>query len=285
MFKRLWWQGYKGRFAGFRWSTQTSFDSYNTSEWLAWKYGKSLSNYVENYLKHEMPDYTMNIAAHSMGNIVTGSALKRGMTLNTYMLMEAAIPSGCFSDIVNNFADFATAEQNNHVTPDTGADNGYRLFLSSAATNVGKLVSFFNTVDFALQTGTTSVPFQGLGWPFQTNWVQNEIDYKPNHFYNATLDYYDFFPNASQGERSVFFFNGTNARTVIDAHETMAFVARPRSRSAGAEENTAIVFPLSLDLQITCNFGRQRDDHSGQFARRIQQLNNFYRRVFDEMKQ
>ena len=244
MFKRLWWQGYKGRFAAFRWATQTSFDSYNTSEWLAWKYGKSLANYVENFLKHEMPDYIMNIAAHSMGNVVTGSALKRGMTLNTYMLMEAAIPSGCFSDTVNNFADFATAEQNNHVTPDTGADNGYRLFLSSAATNVGKLVSFFNTVDFALQTGTTPLPLQGLGWPFQTNWVQNEIDYKPNHFSNVTLDYYDFFPNASQGERSVFFFNGTNARTVIDAHETMAFVARPRSRVCWRRRKHGYRFPV-----------------------------------------
>jgi hypothetical protein len=284
MFKRLWWQGYKGRFVGFRWATQTAFNSYNTSEWMAWKYGKSLANYVENYLKHEMPDYTMNIAAHSMGNVVAGSALKRGMTVNTYMLMEAAIPSGCFSDIVNNFADFATAEQINHVTPDTAADNGYRLFLSSVSNNVAKFVSFFNTVDFALQTGTTSIPFQGLAWPFQTNWVQNEIDYKPNRFFNATLDYYDFLPNASQGQRSVFFFNGTSVRSVIDAHETMAFVARPRSKSAGAEGNTSLVFPSSFDLQGACNFGRQRDDHSGQFTRRIQQLSNFYDRVFSEIK-
>jgi hypothetical protein len=200
------------------------------------------------------------------------------------MLMEAAIPSGCFSDIVNNFADFATAEQINHVTPDTAADNGYRLFLSSVSNNVAKFVSFFNTVDFALQTGTTSIPFQGLAWPFQTNWVQNEIDYKPNRFFNATLDYYDFLPNASQGQRSVFFFNGTSVRSVIDAHETMAFVARPRSKSAGAEGNTSLVFPSSFDLQGACNFGRQRDDHSGQFTRRIQQLSNFYDRVFSEIK-
>ncbi len=79
-FKRLWWQGYKGRFAAFRWATQTSFDSYNTSEWLAWKYGKSLASYVENYLKNQLPGYTINVAAHSMGNIVTTSALKRGMS-------------------------------------------------------------------------------------------------------------------------------------------------------------------------------------------------------------
>ena len=73
--------------------------------------------------------------------------------------------------------------------------------------------------------------------------------------------------------------------SVIDAHETMAFVARPRSKSAGAEENTPSVFPLSFDLQIQSNFGRDRGDHSGQFNRRIQQLGNFYKRLFDEIKQ
>src|SRR5205807_1346903 len=104
MFKRLWWQGYNGRFVAFRWATQTSATSYNTSEWFAWKYGKSLLNYVDNYLKHQMPDYTMSIAAHSMGNVVVGSALKRGLSIDEYILMEAAIPSGCYNDSVNNYS-------------------------------------------------------------------------------------------------------------------------------------------------------------------------------------
>ena len=281
MFKRLWWQGYKGRFAAFRWATQTSADSYNTSEWLAWKYGKSLANYVENYVKHQLPSYTINIAAHSMGNIVTASALKRGMTIDTYMLMEAAIPSGCYVDEVNNYPPFLTAEQNRHATPDTEIDNGYRLFLGSLATSVGKFVSFFNVNDFALATGAT--PF--LGWPFETNWEQNQIDFKPNQFSNATFDYYDFFPNAPAGSRSVFFFNGTEVRSVTDQHETMSFVARPRSRAVGSEGNSAVVFTTSIDLQTEYGFTRDQGDHSGQFNRRIQQLDGFYRRVLQEVKQ
>src|SRR5438105_9645894 len=140
MFKRLWWQGYNGRFAAFRWATQTSTTSYNTSEWLAWKYGKSLLNYVDNYLKHQMPDYTMSIAAHSMGNVVTASALKRGLLIDKYVLMQAAIPAGCYNDSVNDFQDFLVAEQNRHATPDDAADRGYRLFLASAVGNVGKFV-------------------------------------------------------------------------------------------------------------------------------------------------
>jgi len=280
MFKRLWWQGYKGRFAAFRWATQTSVDSYNTSEWLAWKYGKSLANYVENFLKHEMPDYIMNIAAHSMGNVVTGSALKRGMTVNTYILMEAAIPSGCYDDSVNNYLPFLTAEQTRHLTPDSITDNGYRLFLSSYTANVGKFVSFFNVNDYALATGAT--------FPVgNTNWEQNQIDYKPNRFSNVTLDYYDFFPNAPQGNRSIFFFNGTDARTVTEPYETMAFVARPRSKAAGAEPHSALIFGTigsAIDLHALCGLDSDRPDHSGQFNRRIQELGPFYDRMIIDLE-
>src|SRR5262249_24100289 len=152
----------------------------------------SLLNYVDNYLKSQLPNYTINIAAHSMGNIVTGSALARGMHIDNYLLMEAAIPSGCYVDSVNNYPPFIEAEQANHVTPDTGIDNGYRLFLQSFTANVGKVVSFFNVNDFALATGST--------FPVgHTNWEQNQIDYKPNYFSNITLDYYDFFPTQSIG--------------------------------------------------------------------------------------
>jgi alpha-tubulin suppressor-like RCC1 family protein len=54
MFKRLWWEGFKGRFIAFRWPTKTAFNSYNTSEWMAWKYGKSLNDYIREYLKRRV---------------------------------------------------------------------------------------------------------------------------------------------------------------------------------------------------------------------------------------
>ena len=278
MFKRLWWQGYNGRFAAFRWATQTSATSYNSSEWLAWKYGKSLLNYVDNYLKHQMPDYTMNIAAHSMGNIVTGSALRRGMVVNTYILMQAAIPSGCYNDSVNNYPPFISAEQQ-HITPDGGIDNGYRLFLNPFISNAAKCVCFFNVNDYALATGAT--------FPVgNTNWEQNQIDYKPNHFSNLTLDYYEFFPNAPTGDRSIFFFNGVDTRKVTDPHETMAFVARPRSKAAGAEPHSSFVFQglgSAISLQALCGFDTDESDHSGQFNRRIQQVTQFYQQLVVEL--
>ena len=262
-----------------------SFNSYNTSEWLAWKYGKSLAGYVENYLKNQLPGYTINVAAHSMGNIVTTSALKRGMSLDRYFLMQAAIPAGCFNDSVNNYAPFLVLEQT-RPTPDTEIDLGYRLY--STGSSVGKSISFFNVDDYALATGVTSfVP----GWPFQTNWEQNEIDYKPNRFNSQDSLAGDYLYASDQpiGQRVTVNWGQTlggdylTTRPVTDIHESMAFVARPRSRAAGAEIRNATVFDSVLNLQAVCGFDREAGDHSGQFQRPIQLLAAFYQLLIDEL--
>jgi alpha-tubulin suppressor-like RCC1 family protein len=273
MFKRLWWEGYRGRFAAFRWPTKTSAISYNSSEWLAWKYGKSLADYVTKYVKQQIPTYRISIAAHSMGNIVTGAALKRGMILDKHLLMEAAIPAGCYDDSVNNYPRFLTAEMA-HQTPDTASEMGYRLFLASTRSNVGKLISFFNIDDFALATGVTKLG----GWPFETNWEKNQVDYKPDSVGSGQYVYL--------GDGASYYFTVPDMfRKVIDVHESMAFVARPRSKAAGAELHNATVFGAVLNLQTSCNFGPDADDHSGQFTRPIQQLRPFYQRMASELKQ
>jgi hypothetical protein len=275
MFKRLWWQGYKGRFAAFRWATQTSFDSYNTSEWLAWKYGKALHDYTESYIKHQLPNYSISIAAHSMGNVVTSSALKRGMSLNKYMLMQAAIPSGCFDDQVNDYIKFLEAETTS-PTPDTAPQKGYRLFLQEVSQNIGGFVSFFNIDDYALVTGTKRIGF--LPFEFETNWEKNEVDYKPNVLSNGQYTY--------DGVATSYFVSTTAPdRIVTDVHESFSFVARPRSKAAGAELHNATVFGSVLNLESSCNFGAGFNDHGGQFMRGIQELDPFYRRMLEELKQ
>src|ERR1043166_7417750 len=104
MFKRLWWQGYKGRLVGFRWASDLSMvGGFNTGEYRAWKYGKSLKDYFDDPDKGQkvklsppkVPEaYTFSIAAHSQGNVVACSALKRGLTVDNYLMMQAAIPAG-----------------------------------------------------------------------------------------------------------------------------------------------------------------------------------------------
>lgn len=279
MFKRLWHQGFKGRFCAFRWATLTSLDSYNTSEYRAWKYGRSLKNYVASL----QADYVISIAAHSMGNVVAGSALRRGMSINRYFLMQAALPGGCFSDSVNGYSLFTTAEQTS-PTPDTVSDLGYRLYLQDSYSRAVKIINFSNQFDFALATGTYPV----VG---NTNWEQNQISYKPDA--NATLHgnkiyAYDAGPptNPYPAGLRCFVRNISppfSERSVTDNHESMAFVARPRSRAIGAEPNSASVFPTSINL-TSYGYAGDEDDHSAQFARRIQRVGDFYRVIVDEVK-
>jgi esterase/lipase superfamily enzyme len=95
MFKRLWQNGYRGRFAAFRWPTFYAPDplapaaKYNESEYRAWYSGHALKQFVDALA----PGYSRSITAHSMGNVVTGSALKQGMSINRYVLLQAAIPA------------------------------------------------------------------------------------------------------------------------------------------------------------------------------------------------
>jgi hypothetical protein len=222
-----------------------------------------------------MPDYTMNIAAHSMGNIVTGSAIRHGMTVDKYMLMQAAIPSGCYNDSVNNYARFIN-EEAKRPTPDTNLQKGYRLLLQEVSHNVGKFVSFFNIDDYALVTGTTTIG----SWPleFSTNWEKNEITYKPNVFSNGEYIY--------DGIGVSYFIDLNNhERTVVDIDESLSFVARLRSKAAGAESRNATVFGSVVNLETLVGFGPQADDHSGQFTRRVQSLDPFYKRMLNELKQ
>jgi hypothetical protein len=275
MFKRLWWEGFKGRFATFRWPTLTSNFSYNTSEWLAWKYGRSLNDYVTKYIKQQLPEYRVTVAAHSMGNVVTGSALKRGMTLNKYMLMEAALPAGCYDDSVNNYPRFLQAETSN-PTPDTASEMGYRLFLQSTKLNVGSFVSFFNVDDYALATGSVGVIPE---WPIEVNWEKNEVSFKPDTLGGGTYRY------QSSGVSYFDLPSDGTTRQIVDVDESLSFVARPRSRAVGTETHNASVFGSVLNLQATCNFGAGVNDHSGQFTRPIQQLKPFYARMMDEVTQ
>ncbi|MDP2137997.1 MAG: thrombospondin type 3 repeat-containing protein, partial [Candidatus Didemnitutus sp.] len=110
MFKRLWHRGFKGRYVSLRWNTNYSdaFDhlpvigaavdgylaDYNGSERVAWQSGAIVKAAVDG-----LPfGYSRNIVAHSMGNIIAGSALLAGVTFDNYVLMQAAVPASCYDD-------------------------------------------------------------------------------------------------------------------------------------------------------------------------------------------
>ena len=96
-FKRLWHQGFKGRFCSFRWDSLIANEGrlyageYNRSEHRAFLYGQALRQFAES-IKRDIP--TISLVGHSMGNIVCGSALQQGLSVHNYLLFEGAIPAG-----------------------------------------------------------------------------------------------------------------------------------------------------------------------------------------------
>lgn len=114
---------------------------YNTSEHRAWKYGPALAAYVASQPSY----YAKNIAAHSMGNIVAGSALLSGMSIDNYALLQAAVPAGCYDagEDVNSYGPFLTAEAST-PTPDWADARGYRARLAGVTGNLVTGVRAYN---------------------------------------------------------------------------------------------------------------------------------------------
>jgi esterase/lipase superfamily enzyme len=85
MFKRLWWQGYKGSVALFDWPTMDGFtgswwwdllvDSrhFDNSEYIAWRSADALAGLMGTLNSGG----NLSVLAHSMGNVVMGEALKK----------------------------------------------------------------------------------------------------------------------------------------------------------------------------------------------------------------
>ena len=270
MFKRLYWAGYKGRFASLRWPTlskQTDgslgqYLTYNRSEHIAFESARGASAYFD-WLASRFPDYSINVAAHSMGNIVMMETLKDQLAaghyaIDNYVLMQAAVPAHCYDTSLANYSRFDSPPL--AYTPDTY--RGYPGSINNALN--GSMVNFFNTNDYALATGT----YGGA----QANWEQNQQSLKPDnalgYFYYTDLNGAYFNPSGNPN---------TPGRLVTDLYELMPFVARPHSKAAGAQPGIAgIINGQEVDLHTSFGFDRPSEDHSAQFNWNVQRVEPFY---------
>lgn len=274
MFKRLYWQGYHGRFAALRWRTLSKDDftlplldlfTYNKSEFRAFVSGNGISDYLT-HLRQRFPDYHIGVCAHSMGNIAMMEALKlqeaAGVTnIDNFVLMQAAVPAHCYDSSLPDYGPFTTAEASHH-TPD--AYRGYPGGINAAVRN--SIVNFFNTNDFALATGVAYVPLVG---DIPVSWEANQINYKPDLDLGYTSD-------------------GTNAYKnfdlVTDSRQIMSFAARPRSKAVGALPGVGgVITGGQVDLKGNFGFDTDKSEHSAQFNWNIQRTWGFYSQLISSL--
>jgi pimeloyl-ACP methyl ester carboxylesterase len=294
MFKRLYWQGFQGRFASLRWPTRStdtdtnnllfglvpSVDfTYNRSEHIAFESGTGAGAYF-NDLRQRFPDDTISACSHSMGGIVMMEALKElaaanQAPLDNYVMMQAAVPAHCYDTTVTNFPFF---EQEEELVPTPDVYANYAVGITNAIR--GFIYNFFNPEDYALQQAWV------LNEGFYLTSSAGPLTMKPNTFfgysYNPTNAVAQVTTNSWQLLLGV---TNVQARVVTDPLELIPFVARPRSLAVGAQGGVGnIVNGGQLDL-TTFGFGSEEYDHSGEFNRNIQtpQVQEFYTNLVIKM--
>ncbi|MDX1679440.1 MAG: alpha/beta hydrolase, partial [Akkermansiaceae bacterium] len=222
MFKRCWQAGYRGRFLFIRWPTYSEetneftngYLTYNVTDYRAWKSGKSVAAIV-----NSLPSsYTKNICAHSMGNIVVGSAFHYGLKVNNYALFNAAVPAMCYDDdkklheVKGPFPD----DDQDPITKSLGYDLKFNVPGNTVFTN------FYLPNDKAL-----------------ANWVYNNRLFKPNKYlleinpvgFKFGVQGYYYTPDEAPGAKLQFKGLGDPDRYLRSFHEAAAYAVRSKTKA------------------------------------------------------
>lgn len=249
MFKRLYWQGYAGRFGSFRWPTYSgwpwtqSLNSYDMSEQRAWQSGLGLRTLLT-ALNSNYPDQ-VRLAAHSMGNVVAGEALRTNVALvPIYVAMQAAVPAAAY-DFSAPFR--AIPYPYSDSTPEL-----YRYYCAFTPTRpyfyqaagAGVYVNFYNQRDWAL------------------DWWLSDQNLKPDDSLGYTFDL---------STNTFFQFQGQSSQRILtcptNTFELLAYCVEGQCWALGAQTNVAGSFTTAreLDLDATFAFGNAHKGHSAQF--------------------
>jgi hypothetical protein len=261
-FKRLYWQGYQGRFGNLRWPTYYDFpaeafsaqafnpQNYDNSEYNAWRSAQGLLNKLSE-LNAKYPGHVY-LLAHSMGNVVAGEALRLSGTsrvVNTYVASQAAVPGHTYDNSLPDYS-FTYIINYGPFTP-----NIYTNWFSSNSGAASRRINYYNTNDYALQrprwewNQLFKPDTSTFGWTYGFN------GYPHTGYPNSATNHYtagvDDTPPWNYFFKENFF--GTDVyldivNVLTNRYEGMAYAAQARSTALG---RTAGVQNLSqtLDLQ------------------------------------
>jgi len=259
-FKRLYWQGYQGRFGEFRWPT-TYLNStgnsiaddailasiYDPGEYNAWNSSDGLLNLLETL--HTTYGNNVYMLAHSMGNIVAGEALRKaaqqglGQLVNTYVASQGAVPGHCYDSTLSD-ADLLDFGPAGFYGPTTA--NIYNDWLATNSAAVGTRINFYNTNDYALNSSHWQLDEKvkpdsviGIAPPYGYNGSPSDNPPLQDGFYSTYPPYI--------GPLQTVLYLG-NANSVSNRYEITAFAAEPRSLAMGT---TPDVGGLNRNVDLT----------------------------------
>ncbi len=256
-YKRLYWQGYKGRFGTFQWPTTygDAFDaiqgSYDNGEYTAWRSAAPLAAKLADLSS----SYSGNVyvLAHSMGNVVTGEALRlaaQGGSTNlvkAYVATEAAVPGEAWDPALATSAPLQYAVGRGPDTPDVYLN----WMLSDHATTTSR-VNFFNTADYALniwQINETLKP--DFYFPSVYYYADSNLD-SPGDFFKTSVATdpvtAELIIKSHTGVLPTKLNLGNPASaTTTDRYKIFAYAGEPRSLALGGTSGSIFGFS-SLNL-------------------------------------
>lgn len=257
-YKRLYWQGYQGRFGLFRWPTPANFpggevswlafdpNNFDISDEASWLAGAPLRSLLVN-LDAQYPN-RVYMFAHSHGNMAAGEALRTNVTLvQTYVAMQAAVAAYAYNPFAPLRPTSLIASDNpGYPTPNRYADywtNGAPCYFNAVA-GAANYVNFFNPQDWAL------------------NWWKTDQDTKPDFDYgwygSPSETYYHL---NTLGITNYLSFP-TNTYTIF------SYISEGLSWPVGQQANVGGVFAQKFQVDLSSspyNFGDTHKYHSGEF--------------------
>ena len=264
MLKRLYWQGYKGKFGTFEWPTTYSSSSsdnfnkaqqilsYDDGEYSAWKSAVPLEQLLTTL--HGAYGGNVYLFAHSMGNVVAGEALRiagqsgAGQLVNTYVASQAAVAGHCYdpsltgTDLLNFSGAFGP------YTPDIHSN-----WLATASAAVQAKANFYNVNDYALS-------YWQLDQKLKPD-IRSQVYYYASSDLTTVQDLFkkSTYPDPVTAALIITSHTGIfptqlvmgNASNVHDRYEILAYDAQPRSLALGAVPDvSSTAFATSQNLPV-----------------------------------
>jgi hypothetical protein len=233
-YKRLWWQGYKGRFGAFRWPTEYNFPAggkngfnlrnFDDSEFVAWNSAAGLSQLLAS-LNSQYPN-NVYLFAHSHGNVVAGEALNlllTNRTVKTYVACQAAISAHAYDPTTPNRSTRTSNTPDSLAHYPTDIDPCYFNGVTSAA---GK-ADFYNINDYALKLWNLDQRLK----------PDNGLNY-PGYFWSAANNYYEI---AGTGPIIHLFFPD-------DRYKIFSYCVQSPCFALGAAPSVGPFTPVSMSV-------------------------------------